>query len=251
MSNAESKATVLLGAFQAFISQPHNIQTNTMANNHSTQTTNDPFTDSHPAGPEARALIIETNQVPREPCSPLLKLPAELRNKIYELALSVKGRITITKSHGFLEPPLLLTNKQMRKEAIGLFYTTHEFDLVIASWDPSLYILAARKSKTLRRSYRVDLKASQFRTVRKGSNASWKNLKRWLHLRYDGVERMAFHMPTPNTYTASSTAQGKTALGLVHAVDRMKASPWGEVERVLELLRAGLVAIDAAWGLDQ
>jgi hypothetical protein len=31
----------------------------------------------------------------------------------------------------------------------------------------------------------------------------------------------------------------------------MKASPWNEVEEVLELLREGLILADNAWALDQ
>jgi hypothetical protein len=38
---------------------------------------------------------------------------------------------------------------------------------------------------------------------------------------------------------------------MLDMVDKIKASPWGEVEQVLELLRAGLVLANKAWAFDQ
>ena len=72
--------------------------------------------------------------------SPLLKLPAKLRNHIYSFALHGQEPIQInaeTRWHGLWytisEPPLLLVTQQIRTEALPIFYngTTlesyHEF----------------------------------------------------------------------------------------------------------------------------
>jgi hypothetical protein len=50
----------------------------------------------------------------------LFDLAPELRNRIYQFAVSFDDKITITKSAGFPEPPLLFTCKTIRREAIGI-----------------------------------------------------------------------------------------------------------------------------------
>jgi hypothetical protein len=53
------------------------------------------------------------------------------------------------------------------------------------------------------------------------------------------------------TETASIKPQKKVMWGMISMVDSMKEKPWDEVEKILELLRAGLISIDAAWGSDE
>jgi hypothetical protein len=176
----------------------------------------------------------------------LSDLPPELRNRIYRFAVSVDDKIAITKSAGFPEPPLLFTCKTIRQEAIGIYYLANEFRLSVVSWDPAVYLLVAQKSRALRDTYKFDLRGMVFHIAETGM-ASWKNLKRWLRLRRDGTETSE----TRTTITASFPLERRTIQGMLDMVDKMKASPWGEVEQVLELLRAGLVLANKAWALDQ
>ncbi|KAK5126081.1 hypothetical protein LTR85_011436 [Meristemomyces frigidus] len=73
--------------------------------------------------------------------SPLLNLPAELRNEIYDLALTppADSRLDISKPK-LIEPGLLLACKQTRREASPLFYANNalygtirnlDFDIVV------------------------------------------------------------------------------------------------------------------------
>jgi hypothetical protein len=88
----------------------------------------------------------------------------------------------------------------------------------------------------------------RFRTSRTG-NASWKNLKRWLQLRYGRVENK--EIVTGKKDMASFKPRTKVVMGMINMVDSMKGKRWDDVEKILELLRAGLIAIDAEWSLDQ
>jgi hypothetical protein len=180
----------------------------------------------------------------------LLGLPAELRNRIYRFAVSADGRIPITTSAGFTEPPLLLTSKAIRQEAIGIYYLENDFDLVVVSWDPSIYSLQVQKAESMWNNYKIDLlNQIKVRILRRG-HTSWKNFKRWMRMHYDERVDEAGPMLEP-TKTASLPPMQKIMVGMFVVANRMKASPWDEVEQVLELLRPGMVSLDAAWGLDQ
>jgi hypothetical protein len=124
-------------------------------------------------------------------------------------------------------------------------YLVNEFRPLAISWDPTTYLLLAQKEKALWDAYQIALSEPNFRTKRRG-NASWKNLKRWFQLRHDGVENKEVSMEM--TETASIKPQKKVMWGMISMVDSMKEKPWDEVEKILELLRAGIISIDAAWG---
>lgn len=208
-----------------------------------------PDTKSHPTVHEAQAPVCKTASVQSESHPPLLELPPELRNRIYEYTICSTTNITIAKSSGFPEPALLLTSKAIRKEAIGIFYTINDFNLAGISYDPSTCLLLHRKGLALWQTYKIDLTENEFCLVRSGA-VSWKNLKGWLRLRYDGHDEMVLRTP-PAATVERADAEIKVTGAMVHMADRMKASPWEEVERTLEMLRAGLVSMDAAWSLDQ
>lgn len=220
-----------------------------MAKGRSSKMKKHPNTKPHPTGHEAQVPVYKTTPVQSESHSPLVDLPPELRNRIYEFAVSSTARITITKSHGFPEPALLLTSKTIRKEAIGIFYTINGFSLSSISYDPSTCLHLHRKGLALWKTYRIDTTEKDFSIVRSGA-VSWKNLKFWIRLRYDGHDKMVLSVPV-GAMVERLDAESKVTGAMIVMADRMKASPWEEVETVLELLRAGLVAIDGAWGLDQ
>lgn len=67
---------------------------------------------------------IDSNVDKTKKLSPLLKLPAELRNRIYHEALagSSPSPNIFHLSKESMEPPLLTTSRQIRTEASGIFY---------------------------------------------------------------------------------------------------------------------------------
>ena len=77
------------------------------------KTTMTPNTDAEP-----------NNATDSTTSSPFMKLPPELRDIIYEYALRLDdGIIQISSTTGIPEPPLLLTCKTIRREAISILYT--------------------------------------------------------------------------------------------------------------------------------
>ena len=61
----------------------------------------------------------------------LLKLPAELRNRIYRTALVSSDALDVTDKPRPTEPALLATCKQIRTEALGIYYSENSFLLSI------------------------------------------------------------------------------------------------------------------------
>jgi hypothetical protein len=83
-----------------------------------------------------------------QPPSQLLYLAAELRNKIYAYALSEDDRIIIT-AESIPEPALLFACKQIRKEAIGIYYDISTFKIEGQPCDSRPLVLYTRKTKSL------------------------------------------------------------------------------------------------------
>lgn len=84
--------------------------------------------------------------------SPLFKLPAELRLRIYEYALysDNDGLCEVTRKHGIPEPALLFTCKAVRDESVTLFYKVNSIRLVAESYHPAVHNLIARKVAAIR-----------------------------------------------------------------------------------------------------
>ena len=62
---------------------------------------------------------------------PLLKLPAELRNKIYRLALTTEGRVYVDKDTFNIRKALVDTCTQTREETREIFYAENDFTIVM------------------------------------------------------------------------------------------------------------------------
>jgi hypothetical protein len=76
-------------------------------------------------------------------------LPPELRNEIYALALDEPGPIRIRTTLPYLlEPALLATNRQVRSEAVGIWYGETVFEIEGSS--PAVKFLRATTDDKLR-----------------------------------------------------------------------------------------------------
>lgn len=179
--------------------------------------------------------------------SPLLKLPAELRNRVYEYALYTDGQCLITKAGGIPEPSLLTTSKEIRKEAIGIYYSVNNVMLDILSFDATALRHFDRKvdaMATTSHGFRISGSGLQFRSA-----PNWTNLKGMLRYYHKGDNRFAL----PFAEFATDDAAGlppvfKAIYGMIRCAAAMQTSPWEEVESTFELLRAGLILSDARWG---
>ncbi|EMC94272.1 hypothetical protein BAUCODRAFT_228368 [Baudoinia panamericana UAMH 10762] len=72
------------------------------------------------------SMILETAAVSRNECR-LLSLPAEQRNAIYHLAMVQPRPLNVAQRTDVREPGLLSTCKQIRAEALAVFYGTNLF----------------------------------------------------------------------------------------------------------------------------
>ncbi|SMY29555.1 unnamed protein product [Zymoseptoria tritici ST99CH_1A5] len=84
--------------------------------------------------PSKPARLHMTNSPPTPQNSPLLNLPAELRDAIYGLVLKTDEQISVYHS-GFDRPALLQTCKEIYLEALPTFYVINTFRLKTYSFD--------------------------------------------------------------------------------------------------------------------
>jgi hypothetical protein len=169
----------------------------------------------------------------------LLDLPPELRIKIYEYAVWTDGECMVTKTGGVPEPPLLMTSKAIRKEAMDVYYSINTMRFMVLSFDHAAESLVFHKLQILEARYGV--KADVFGAAFSGP-PNWTNLKAWLHSLQGSTKRYVNFKAGAN-----EKMEFKMVIGLMHSAVAMRALSWKEAESSLELLRAGLIAIDARW----
>lgn len=169
----------------------------------------------------------------------LLSLPPELRLLIFEAAL-VEGEIKV-KAHT-TPPALLATNRQIRDEASGIWYTQNSFHFRIDDCDASIAY------KFFRRTAYERLCPSQtnFTFVIKGK-PTWDNLLDWCRDAFDKHTMRIDDLPLDQVsiYGALTTTTA-TALEISRA-SREKGESWEECKRTLESLRKVAVITDYRW----
>lgn len=183
--------------------------------------------------------------------SPLFtKLPPELRNYVYEYTLHSESLVNVTKDEGIPEPPLLLTCKTVRREAIGTFYAVNDIRLVVSAFDPSTEILMWKKIAALKIKYGIEVISYANIDRHRSGGRNWQNLVSWLQAyRRREVFGMASSKRVASAYEGG-TKERKLLAGMFYVVDDTRKRPWADVEFVLTLLRSGLVACHWQWGVD-
>jgi len=189
--------------------------------------------------------------------SPLMKLPPELREIIYEYALRLDdGIIQISWTAGIPEPPLLLTCKTVRREAIAIFYTLNSIRLVVESLSPTVPLFAHKKQLAMLAQYQYSFSASQVMLL---GLPRWPNLLAWLRLVHENsYSTVVFFRPSSPLDTNHQHSHGVTEqdqemtvlAGLFRMVHLMPLEPWHEIERTLAMLRYGLVRYDSEWDVE-
>ena len=168
----------------------------------------------------------------------LLDLPAELRNRIYHYALVLaSGRMRI--SPAFRPPPLLLTSKQVREEALGIWYMNNTFLIIIQDCDCAPFRAFDRN---LRKSglHKKFFKAGRFEVTFVG--VKWERLMEWCHFVWDGKVAMI------RSTTEPRRVESVVDIALtIAAVARHSSTSWALCEIQLESLRRVAGLLDPKW----
>ena len=165
----------------------------------------------------------------------ILALPPELRNKIYRFIL-VSGNEIRLAGDARSQPAILRVNRQIRQEAISIYYSENEFRINIIDLNGNAMIPFRR----LMLRYRSRNRCGNFRLLAKQST-NWSNLKIWLRAFYD------------NCGLACGKISGKSANGrTIAAAFRMvlfarERRSWKEVEHSLEAFHDAVAAQNPAW----
>lgn len=170
----------------------------------------------------------------------LLGLPPELRCKIYHCALHSSEAITVT-STGYDRPALISAFRQVRHEALAIFYMANMFILdlqdynsaasyrFILSLPPKLERLLAIKMTSLHRS-----------------EPHWRNVLQWLE-RYHADKAHTPVVPQRLWEKYQAPQDVMIVSGMFQMVKQMAGFSWKRVKQVVEVQREVLANCDVRW----
>jgi hypothetical protein len=169
--------------------------------------------------------------------SPLLNLPGELRNRIYRFAiispLSIELDIGRWQNH---QPALLRTCKQVRIEALRLFYIENKITTNIHDWDP---VVKVRCSQLLA-SHKIK-SHHLYHYFTGGPN--WTNLLAWLKAVFEGKIG-----GISSCLGKTRTVERKIVGGMfLYVSTTVKGTEWPHLLPQLELQREILGMNDPRW----
>ncbi|KAM3420438.1 hypothetical protein BST61_g3711 [Cercospora zeina] len=124
--------------------------------------------------------------------SRLLRLPAELRNRIYRLGLHTAGdedRIIVT-DFGHERPALLQTCRKIRTEALKIYYYENSFRIDMNSYDSTLLARFTQKLRDLGLETHSAKPAKEYVEcyLRYGDREpNWANLLQWMKFVHGGL----------------------------------------------------------------
>ncbi|KAK4626902.1 hypothetical protein CLAFUW4_05047 [Fulvia fulva] len=193
------------------------------------------------AGPRKKQKTSTTTPPPKKTSPRLLTLPAEIRNRIYEYALIEHPNILITPA--IREPPLLSANRQIRTEALGIYYSNlNIFILPIHSSDATLYL----RWHTHLQSLGFDDMTSGL--VRLSGTPRWENLFRWCKAVYQGGASMIRFKEDIRIKGQTTAMYHVVIAGLeIAKAGRESGLRWDVVEKLLGSLMYGVVEYDERW----
>ena len=171
----------------------------------------------------------------------LLGLPAEIRNRIYTHALvsSDQSDPIEVDSTGPQQPGLLSCCRQIREEAVHIYYTLNWFAMVIHDCDAVAiqrpHDLIVKYCKTP--SGQKDRGSVDFR-----GNPSWTNLVRWCKASHEDDHML--WMTVDSDETDKDTIAVATVLDVV---DKCRQMGWDQSLSVLENMQTLMVSRNPAW----
>ena len=175
-----------------------------------------------------------------QPSSRLLCLPAELRNTIYRYTLLEPLAINIRV--GRQAPPLLQTCRQVRKEAVSIYWTENSVLAIVVDFHHAIPCFL----KQVVRRYPADKQAGGDRNYMLTGNPYWNNLMRWMKRVYSNTATRysVLNQPSPEHATIA-------AMFAIANKGRAMQWAWQDVEQILEGHRAILGGLDRRWLLDR
>jgi hypothetical protein len=182
--------------------------------------------------------IEQSSNTPTQQDSPLLNLPGELRNRIYRFAiinpLSIELDVGRWQNH---QPALLRTCKQVRIEALRLFYIENKMTTNIHDWDP---VVKVRCSELLTshniRSHHL------YHYFTGGPN--WENLLAWLKAVFEGkIGGISSCLGKIRTLERKIVG----AMFMLVSTTVKGTAEWSELLPQLELQREILGMVDHRW----
>lgn len=187
----------------------------------------------------------------------LFKLPPELRNRVYEYAVAVDPEhtptdlgteygIKITTKHGIPEPALLSSCKTIRREAIGIYYTIHNMDMIIENFDSTPLLLWKRKQTSVAKQYGLNLPTCGTWII---GGRSLHNLDNWLfrvhqNLLCDIQDQDDFQEGLREYY---QEGEADMIMGMLEIAEKLKGKPWDVVDSMFDWLREVLNGMHYGW----
>ncbi|KAK3663222.1 hypothetical protein LTR22_005880 [Elasticomyces elasticus] len=168
-------------------------------------------------------------------------LPPELRNAIYRYVLLGDARIDIGTAYGRPpQPGLLQADRQIRREATGIYYAENLFSFHIQDCDASVYIQWCSSSER-RRDSEMAFCAECFR-----SPLSLHNLLRWVKAWYDHDINCVPGFGDQNTLGQPDPGHALAHLFVLlyrQRLDHNQVS-WEQIKAYVEAVHASWAAID-------
>jgi hypothetical protein len=125
-----------------------------------------------------------------EESSPLLRLPAELRNDIYRLVVVSPNAIRVGVT-GFSEPPILSVSKQIRRETSVILYAENNFDVDIYNYDITSCQKWNEKLRAAHWRHELHTCNGFHGSFVHATTPNWANLLAWMKLNHAGLTRLS------------------------------------------------------------
>ncbi|KAK3724432.1 hypothetical protein LTR37_001056 [Vermiconidia calcicola] len=160
------------------------------------------------------------------PASKFLALPGELRNTIYRYALLSDPGVLVMRQQ-FSEPALLATCRQVRDEAVSVYFE-NKFQLECTDWNPD--VLIAFNSRVGRLKLGTTVK-SQTCIYSEGAIKKRTLLLDFLKAQHAGRHSGFTYSPVKDPVDPVTNA----GVGGCEIVRRLQGRPWDEVDGVLQV----------------
>lgn len=159
--------------------------------------------------------------------SRLLKLAAELRNRIYEYALTEDRDIHVG-HRGFHQSGLLQTNRQIRSETRAMYFSVNTFAIDAKNFDPTWII----KFSSATRINSGNVRPKSFKFNFGFGTPVWDNVMEWLRACFEGRTTLSFGSDGTSNAAVTVVAQ---AFELLRELMKAKNS-WETIEASMEVL---------------
>lgn len=153
----------------------------------------------------------------------LLRLPPELRNDIYRFALLETDRIEVMQDRS-MQPALLRTCCQLRKEASTIFNEENKFSIQVHALRPRLPAQHWGNTKVADGGLSMTFSGAH----------DWSNLRDWL-MKYHAEGYIGIGIGIGGNLTSRT----QVAAHAFRIVEEMIGTPWPVVEKVLEQYKKG------------